>query len=106
MKKKKQNDYLFYIILFLVIITLLFLASFSFIKDITKNNYSDSKYKTVTIGTSEDGDVAIDITPLSFSNDEIEFKISANTHSIDLSKYSLKEIVTLQYESKTIKPIE
>ncbi len=104
MKKKKQNDYLFYIILFLVIIIALFLAFFPFIKDITKD--SDSKYKIITTGTLEYGDVAIEIIPLGFNNEIFEFKLSANTHSVDLSKYNLKEIITLQYEGKTIKPIE
>ncbi len=54
----------------------------------------------ITIGTTGDGDVAISLTPQSLENGILNVAIAANTHSVDLSQFNLKNQVVLQYQDK------
>lgn len=59
--------------------------------------------ETIATGSTESGDVLIEITP-AIENSKLIALVSFNTHSVDLSKFDLQEITTLEYGGKTIKP--
>jgi len=61
-------------------------------------------FGTILTGTTETGDVEIGLTPVSKTGNELTFSISINTHSVDLTPYNLKEITTLKYNGKEIRP--
>ncbi|MBS3095046.1 hypothetical protein J4231_00015 [Candidatus Woesearchaeota archaeon] len=58
----------------------------------------------ILTGTTEQGDVSIELSPKAFVDGNLIVGLSANTHSIDLSKFDLKQITTLEYNGKAIKP--
>ena len=66
---------------------------------------SAGKYKSIDSGSTNDGDVSIELTPIGFENGKLSVSLSVNTHSVSLEKFDLKEITELQYEGKTVKPI-
>ena len=67
---------------------------------------SDVKpFETMATGSTETGDVLIELTPYSIKNGKLEVDISANTHSVDLSQFDLKEITTLEINEEILKPI-
>ena len=48
--------------------------------------------------------VTVDLTP-KFENGKLYVDIEINTHTVDLSQYDLKDIVALEFEGKSIKPV-
>lgn len=54
--------------------------------------------------TSDEGQVSVDITPKKFDGGKIYFDIGVNTHSVDLSKFELKEITLLETDGKKLYP--
>ena len=71
---------------------------------VTKDLPKEETYKGILTGTTGDGDVAIELKPVGFHEGMFEVSISANTHSVDLSQFGLKQITTLEYNGKSIKP--
>lgn len=70
----------------------------------TGNSVNVSVFQTISSGTTETGDVSIELTPS--KNDEIiEVNMAVNTHSVDLNKFDLKQIITMEYDGKLIKPV-
>ncbi len=69
-------------------------------KTSTKNQLARST------GSTAQGDVLIELTPQGFSEGELTVLLSANTHSVDLGKYDLKEATTLVIDGKGFKPEE
>lgn len=64
----------------------------------------NSGLKTISSGSTGPGEVSIDLTPVSVNNSHLEVKLAANTHSVDLSQFDLKEITTLKYGGESLKP--
>lgn len=60
--------------------------------------------ETKMTGTTEDGDVAIALTPQQFAGGILAIDIKADTHSVDLSPFDLAKIATLAADGKTYKP--
>ena len=60
--------------------------------------------KAISTGTTGEGDVSIELTPLSFDNGRLIVAFAANTHSVALDNFDLKQITTLEYADKIIKP--
>lgn len=60
--------------------------------------------ETKMTGTTEDGDVAIALTPQQFAGGILAIDIKADTHSVDLSPFDLAKITTLAANGKTYKP--
>ena len=48
--------------------------------------------------------VTVDLTP-KFENGRLYVNMEVNTHTVDLSQYDLKDIVALEFEGKSIKPV-
>lgn len=63
-------------------------------------------YETKSSGDTSDGSASITLTPLEINDDTLVMQIEMNTHSVDLSKFDLKEITILEYDGNKINPIE
>jgi hypothetical protein len=66
---------------------------------------STSSFNSIITGTTDDGDVAIELHPIEITENKLIFEISVNTHSVDLSQFDLKKIITLDYNGKTTRPV-
>ena len=110
----KTEDYVLYGLLALAIIGLvLAFTGFSIpsgaatgtgIKE-TGLNAPSSGFRTIDSGSTGNGEVAVGLTPKGFKDGKFIVELSANTHSVSLDNYNLKEIVALEFESKSIKPV-
>lgn len=65
---------------------------------------STSAFRTISTGSTDQGDVQIDITPQGVDSGKLAVDIAINTHSVDTSQFDLKQITTLEFEGKSIKP--
>ncbi|HLC96170.1 MAG TPA: hypothetical protein VJH97_02520 [Candidatus Nanoarchaeia archaeon] len=72
---------------------------------VQKSNSPQSNLQTISTGDTSPGGVSIDLTPTVQTDGKLRVELSANTHSVDLSQFDLKEITTLGYNEKTIKPV-
>ena len=68
---------------------------------LTKSTEKSTSYAT----KSSSGEVTIDITPKGIIGNNAVFSIAFNTHSVDLSPYDLKKIMTLTIDGQEYKPI-
>ncbi|MBI2672579.1 hypothetical protein HYX16_06615 [Candidatus Woesearchaeota archaeon] len=50
--------------------------------------------------------VTVKIEPEKFADNNFYFKINLDTHSADLSKLNLRELIILEYEGKIVKPAD
>ena len=66
---------------------------------------TSSGFKTISSGSTDPGEVSIELTPRKIKDGKLDVDIAINTHSVDLSNFDLKEITTLEYDGKIIKPI-
>lgn len=64
-----------------------------------------SQYRTIATGTTESGDVEIALTP-QWREGKLYINMAVNTHSVDLSQFDLRQITTLNYNNKQIKPTQ
>ncbi len=111
--KNKFENYITYGILFLVIGLLVFsVTGLPKIRNnvgtkgkIAANTINELTFKTISTGDTNPGEVSIDLTPSDVNNGQLKVKISVNTHSVNLEPFDLKEITTLEYKGKSIKPI-
>lgn len=63
-----------------------------------------SSFEAKVTGSTEPGDALVELTPENEGN-RLVVKFSINTHSVRLSSFDLKDITTLEYEGKTMKPV-
>ncbi|NOZ81347.1 MAG: hypothetical protein GXP63_06780 [DPANN group archaeon] len=59
-----------------------------------------------TTGTTGQGDVQIDLTSLGFKDGILKVEVAANTHSVDLSRFDLKELTTLEIDGQESRPTD
>ena len=75
----------------------------------TSSQNSKESISTMSVikstGSTSMGDVEIELKPHEITNGQLKVDISANTHSVELDQFDLKEIVTLEYGGELIKPI-
>ena len=107
--KKNYESYIIYGLLVLVIFVLIFAVyGFSKTTGATVKNVGENTEETFeSIGSvnTEPGSASVELTPYDMRNNQLKVKIAVNTHSVDLSQFDLKQIISLEYEGKTIKPI-
>lgn len=65
----------------------------------------ESGFKLISSGSTGSGEVSIDLKPHKVSDGQLEVDISVNTHSVSLEKFNLKEITTLEFNGKSIRPV-
>ncbi len=63
-------------------------------------------FPTRSSGSMNPGDVLVELTPKYVAPGKLIVKFALNTHTVDLNQFNLKEITSLQYGSKKIKPSE
>jgi hypothetical protein len=61
-------------------------------------------FESFSSGSTGAGDVSVELTPEEIERGKLKVDIAVNTHSVDLSQFDLKEITTLEYNGKLIKP--
>ncbi|MBI4148011.1 hypothetical protein HY490_01850 [Candidatus Woesearchaeota archaeon] len=59
----------------------------------------------ITTGDTGQGNVEIALTPQGFVDRTLRVSIEANTHSVDLSPFDLKQSVQLEYDGKVLRPL-
>ncbi len=104
--KKKHYDYVLYILLVLVIIGLVF--SVSYISSSSQKPApatTSQGFRSVETGSTDEGDVSVELAPIGVNNGRFSVRISANTHSVDLSQFDLKQIAELEFAGKKLKPV-
>lgn len=57
-------------------------------------------------GSTGSGDVLIELTPHEVVDGLLEVDIAVNTHSVTLEGFDLMQITTLEFNGKTLKPID
>ncbi|HLD43651.1 MAG TPA: hypothetical protein VJB08_06745 [Candidatus Nanoarchaeia archaeon] len=60
-------------------------------------------FATIGSGSTDQGDVSIDLTPVK-GGKQLKVLVTANTHSVDLSQFDLREITILEYDGRKIQP--
>lgn len=73
--------------------------------DAAANEVSAAVFETKTIGSLDDGDVEIALTP-QIADKKLIVKVGMNTHSVNLGQFDLATITTLEYEGKIIRPTD
>ena len=74
---------------------------------VVQNNQNNivSGFKTISTGTTDPGDVSVDLTPRGLVNGQFQVDFEINTHSVDLSQFDLRKITVLEYDGKKINPM-
>ena len=67
----------------------------------TAQENSNSKFAAKT----SESTVTVVITPIKFENAKLYVDIGVDTHTVGLDSYNLREIVTLEFEGKSVKPL-
>ena len=66
---------------------------------------TETGFKNINTGTTDEGEVSIALKPNKVNEGKLVVSISANTHSVDLTPFDLKELTTLEFDDKKIKPL-
>lgn len=101
-----EKEHIVLIVVLMIVVGLLLYAFSDFLKsqEQEEKKIQQEGLPEIITGTTESGDVAISLQPREISGGKINFFIEVNTHSVDLSKFDLKELATLEYEGKSINP--
>lgn len=67
---------------------------------------SEYTFNTKTTGSMESGDAIVALTPVLVDKNTLLVKFKINTHAVSLSRYDLKEITTLEFNEKVLKPVK
>lgn len=68
----------------------------------TGNVVASQRGDGIITGTTDPGDVAIELTPLGVSDDGMAFDVKMNTHSVDLSQHDLTKQAFLVIGERSI----
>src|SRR3972149_9759945 len=103
--KKQYHEYVLYGSLGIALLTLVI----TFGGLVLQRNSADQPvpqqwFMPIISGTTEQGDVSIELKPLGVRDGKLVVNIAANTHSVDLSQFDLKQIARLEYEGKSASP--
>ncbi|MBC8500770.1 MAG: hypothetical protein ISS25_00125 [Nanoarchaeota archaeon] len=113
MKKNFENYFLYGFLILAVGAMVLAFTGFTFDttnnigKTDTKKNteaIEESGFKLISSGSTDPGEVSVDLKPHEAKDGKLEVDISVNTHSVDLDQFDLKEITTLEFDGKSINP--
>ena len=64
------------------------------------------KLKTITSGSTDSGDVSIDLTPhANLEDGKLVVDIAVNTHSVNLNGFDLREIAILTSGAASLRPV-
>ncbi len=106
--EKPQSDFLLYALLAVIVLGLVFALGGLFISMPDSSDVEEpvvKEFKAISSGSTEPGDVSMELTPLGIKDGRLQVSIVANTHSVDLSQFDLKEIAELESAGKKTKPV-
>jgi|SRR3989338_6414745 len=63
-----------------------------------------AELRTVSTGSTQTGDVLIELTPKYIGSNKLAVDFSANTHSVDLTPFDLMMITALEHNGNVLKP--
>lgn len=98
-KEKHENIVIGLIVVFAIILAIGFFAML----DSSESNSSAADYEMKTTGSTDQGDVKVDITP-SFNQGKLLFQTSFDTHDVDLGSYNLEDRVYLEIGGEELRP--
>ncbi len=104
----ETEDYILYGILILVLGTLAYALIAWFVPDanlVPSPSVPSGGFAALSSGTTDEGDVSVELTPMSIKDGVLQVNIAVNTHSVALEPFDLSQITTLTYEGKTLKPV-
>ncbi|MDP3917174.1 MAG: hypothetical protein Q8Q42_02700 [Nanoarchaeota archaeon] len=98
---KNKIEYVIYGVIVILVVAILF-------NNLVPSESQDKEiqeFKSISSGSTDTGDVSIELKPKQITDEQIIIDISVNTHSVDLSPFNLEEITTLEFDGKEIKPV-
>ncbi len=102
--KRKRINYVMYALLVLSLVLLVY-SGFSIFSMTQKISEEKHAYKTIVTGSTNNGDVLIELTPVGITGNVFAVQIAANTHSVDLSQFDLANQTSIDTNGKTAKPV-
>ena len=69
------------------------------------NSAGENTFETKSTGSTNPGSILIEVTPIEVANGVFKARIAANTHSVDLSAFDLKELTILEINGNKYKPV-
>ena len=95
-------------ILFILLFGLIFIVSCTSNtqtpSNTNKKDIETTAFKTISSGSTQSGDVLIELTPREIKDGKLNVDFAANTHSVDLSQFDLMQITTLEYGDSSKSP--
>lgn len=67
---------------------------------------SAAGYEMQSTGSMAEGDVVLELTPRGVKDGKLVVDFAMNTHSVRLSDFDLRELTTLRFADKALKPSE
>jgi hypothetical protein len=68
--------------------------------------YNFPIFEEKTTGSMSSGDAVLELTPAIVSKNSLIVKFRFNTHSVSMNSMDLKEMTTLEYNGKVLKPVK
>ncbi len=62
-------------------------------------------FNSISTGSLGSGDALLVLTPATIDKERLVLKFEVNTHSVRLNEFDLKQITTLEYKGKKLKPV-
>ena len=62
-------------------------------------------FDSISTGSMGSGDTLLVLTPATIDKERLVLKFEVNTHSVRLNEFDLKQITTLEYKGKKLKPV-
>ena len=63
-------------------------------------------FDSMSTGSLGSGDALLVLTPATIDKERLVLKFEVNTHSVRLNEFDLKQITTLEYKGKKLKPVK
>ena len=73
---------------------------------VQEKNYDFPIFEAKTTGSMSSGDAVLELAPVMVSKNSLIVKFSFNTHSVSMNSMDLKEMTTLQYNGKVLRPVK
>ncbi len=62
-------------------------------------------FDSISTGSLGSGDALLELTPVTIDKEKLVVNFKVNTHSVRLNEFDLKQITTLEYKGKKLKPV-
>jgi len=106
-----KSDYIVYALLLIVLAALAYsvvdMLGYNPLNEASVESSANTEYgfKMASTGSTDSGDVQIDLQPMGVQDGKLMVNFAINTHSVDLSQFDLAKLTTLEYDGNSIKPV-